>query len=99
MRAEFCAMMVLVGVSTAVGADVFRVESGQTIKDGVFDLNVTNTAAPTAVDWNNDGKIDLLVGQFTEGSIRLYLNQRDSSNSAPVFAGYSIVIANVANWG
>jgi hypothetical protein len=99
MRAEFCAMMVLVAVSTAVGADVFEVESGQTIKDGLFDLNVTNTAAPTAVDWNNDGKIDLLVGQFWSGSIRLYLNQSESSNSAPVFNGSSTVIASIDNWG
>ncbi len=29
---------------------------------------------PCAVDWNGDGNKDLLVGQFDQGAIRLYLN-------------------------
>lgn len=30
-------------------------------------------AAPCVVDWNRDGRLDLLVGQFGEGKARLYL--------------------------
>ena len=30
---------------------------------------------PVAIDWNGDGKKDLLVGQFIGGKIHLYLNE------------------------
>jgi hypothetical protein len=37
---------------------------------------------PTVVDWNGDGKKDLIVGQFGGGSIGLYLNK--GTDAAPV---------------
>jgi len=33
-----------------------------------------DTASPEVVDWNNDGKKDLLVGMFSEGKVMLFLN-------------------------
>ncbi len=44
---------------------------------------------PRACDWNNDGKKDLIVGQFGEGAIRLYLNQ--GTDAAPVFREPSLL--------
>ncbi len=41
-------------------------------------------SVPCAVDWNNDGKKDLLVGYFYTGSVFLYLNS--GTNAAPVLA-------------
>jgi len=38
---------------------------------------------PCVADWNNDGRKDLLVGQFSGGKIALYLNQ--GTDAAPVF--------------
>jgi hypothetical protein len=38
---------------------------------------------PCVTDWNNDGKKDLIVGQFGEGKIALYLNK--GTDAAPVF--------------
>lgn len=46
---------------------------------------------PDVVDWNNDGKKDLLVGQFKEGSIRLYLNK--GTDAKPVFGEFSLLAA------
>ena len=46
---------------------------------------------PRACDWNNDGKKDLLVGQFREGAIRLYLNQ--GTDTAPVFEDFAVLKA------
>ncbi len=40
-------------------------------------------SVPTVADWNNDGKKDLVVGQFSKGRIRLYLNE--GTDSKPVF--------------
>jgi len=44
---------------------------------------------PFVIDWNNDGKKDLLVGQYTDGLIRLYINE--GTDAAPVFNSVSYV--------
>ena len=46
---------------------------------------------PLVIDWDRDGKRDLLVGQFGQGKLRLYLNQ--GADDAPSFAGYQYVRA------
>ena len=46
-------------------------------------LDVGSYAAPLAVDWNGDGKKDLICGQFDDGRIRFYPNA--GTNSDPVF--------------
>ena len=46
-------------------------------------LDVGSYAAPLAVDWNGDGKKDLICGQFDDGMIRFYPNV--GTNSVPVF--------------
>lgn len=47
--------------------------------------------APVSVDWNNDGKKDLIAGQFKEGLIRLYLNRGEDSN--PIYKDYQYLKA------
>lgn len=49
-------------------------------------LDVGSYAAPLAVDWNGDGKKDLICGQFDDGMIRFYPNV--GTNSAPLFNEY-----------
>ena len=49
-------------------------------------LDVGSYAAPLAVDWNGDGKKDLITGQFEYGRIRFYPNV--GTNSIPVFDEY-----------
>ncbi len=46
---------------------------------------------PRACDWNNDGRKDLIVGQFKDGAIRLYVNQ--GTHAAPVFGDFSLLKA------
>ncbi len=46
---------------------------------------------PDVVDWNNDGKKDLVVGQFKEGAICLYLNE--GTDAKPVFGEFSLLAA------
>ena len=41
-------------------------------------------AAPLVVDWNGDGKRDLLVGQFGQGILWIFLNQ--GTDAAPALA-------------
>jgi hypothetical protein len=46
---------------------------------------------PCTVDWNNDGKKDLVIGQFSGGSIRLYLNA--GTDTEPVFEDFVLLEA------
>ncbi|HNY26524.1 MAG TPA: VCBS repeat-containing protein [Candidatus Sumerlaeota bacterium] len=57
----------------------FRVEADGKPIDGEIGHLV-----PCVTDWNNDGKKDLIVGQFGGGKIALYLNQ--GTDAAPVFS-------------
>jgi hypothetical protein len=46
---------------------------------------------PAVADWNNDGKKDLIIGQFHYGKIRLYLNQ--GTDRSPRFDKYEYMTA------
>ncbi len=64
--------------------------SGLTLADtlrasGVI-IDVGYNANPDVVDWNGDGKKDILIGTET-GYVRLYLNR--GTNSNPVFTTYT----------
>jgi hypothetical protein len=57
-------------------------------------IMVNFNSNPDVVDWNGDGKKDLIIGEETPlspntGTIRLYLNI--GTNAAPVFSAYSMV--------
>jgi hypothetical protein len=54
-------------------------------------MNDKGYSAPNVCDWNNDGRKDLLVGQFWDGKVRLYLNS--GTDSLPVFTTYTYLQA------
>lgn len=58
--------------------------------DGVVDVEVGH-AAPYLADYDGDGLVDLLVGQFGGGKLRWYRNV--GSNSEPKFAASAWVEA------
>jgi hypothetical protein len=72
-----------------ISADVPDLEEGEYILDGPVPLEVDRHSTPTVTDWNNDGNKDLVVGQFTNGYIRLFLNQGTDAN--PVFNGGTLI--------
>jgi hypothetical protein len=47
---------------------------------------------PAVMDWNGDGKKDLIVGQFSGGRISVFLNK--GSDDAPVFKDFSLLRAD-----
>ncbi len=59
----------------------------------VIDVEIGHLV-PCVTDWNEDGKRDLVVGQFSGGKIRLYLNQ--GTDSAPVFKTFEYLKAGGA---
>lgn len=72
-------------------ADVPELKDGVYINNAGAPLQMTGNSCPFAVDWNNDGKKDLLVGE-SPGYIWLFLNQGTDLN--PVFNGGSKVECN-----
>ncbi len=57
--------------------------AGSRIKAGGSDLKLSYTTVPCVGDWNEDGKKDLLVGEFY-GYVYVYLNS--GTNTNPTFA-------------
>ena len=61
------------------------------IKADGFNLDVGANACADVVDWNNDGKKDLVIG-IEDFKVILYLNT--GTNNAPIFGSYSTIIYN-----
>ena len=60
----------------------------EVIKEGEKDLNVGSNAAPCVVDWNEDGKKDLIVGG---GDGKIYYYQNIGTNDKPVFLNKEVI--------
>jgi len=74
-----CGMVALVSAPAFAGLqEGVRIEAN----GEVIDVEIGHLV-PCVLDWNEDGKKDLLVGQFKGGQIALYLNE--GTDAAPVF--------------
>lgn len=84
-----CVISMLFFANDGLSADVPTLKAGVHIQNGGGDLTVDKYSTPTTVDWNNDGKRDLLCGQYTDGRVWLFLNQGTDMN--PMFNGGALV--------
>jgi hypothetical protein len=57
---------------------------GVLIESGGSPISLTQMSAATSVDWNNDGKKDLILG---EGAGYVYFFANTGTDAAPVFNG------------
>jgi len=97
MITKLIVMLAVAGVTVFMAAGILRadapdLEAPVFIQEGGGDLKVDYCSVPCAVDWNNDGAKDLLVGQFSYGYIKLFLNRGTDLN--PLFNGWSYVESN-----
>jgi len=82
----------LFGAAASAG-DTPKLARGVKIQANGEDINiVVGHLAPYIVDWNGDKKKDLIVGQFSGGKIRLYLNAGTDEN--PVFKDHKYLDAD-----
>ena len=51
-----------------------------------INVGTGGNASPFVVDWNGDGKQDLLLGQYSQGKVRFYENV--GANFDPVFGDF-----------
>jgi hypothetical protein len=70
-------------------------KGAQQIMASSIPLDVGSYSVPNAYDWNNDGKKDLLVGQFLNGKVRLYLNS--GTDASPIFTTFTFLQAGGAD--
>jgi len=76
----------------ALRAGIPPLDVGEYIYDGSNPLDVDMHSAVTVVDWNNDQKKDLVVGQYTFGYVWLFLNV--GTDLDPLFNGGSQIESN-----
>lgn len=85
------AVILLVLSVGVLNADTPGLHPGVQLYDGASVLDVGDTAAPVVVDWNNDGKKDMVVGTGL-GHVFLFLNQ--NTDADPQFSGHSEIKSN-----
>ncbi|MBD3277024.1 MAG: T9SS type A sorting domain-containing protein [Candidatus Aegiribacteria sp.] len=74
--------------------DPITLTEGEDIECAGSVINVTNNSAPVCVDWDEDGDMDMLLGNQT-GNVRLYLD--DGGDSVPTFNTYSYIQSGGSN--
>ncbi len=94
MRPIFFRPMLLVAVlGLAAQADELRLlrDPIKIEAEGLPIEALSGHAAPFVFDVDNDGRKDLIVGEFEGGRARIYLNQ--GSDDEPRFSGFSYLQA------
>jgi len=81
MKAIFAIVVLLIGVATCL-ADEFQAPVRLMAGDEVIRVESPGYAAPCWADIDADGKKDLLVGQFSQGKIKVYKNLGDGKFAA-----------------
>lgn len=98
MKSIPCFWMILLipfvgSISVVYSQQSLLFEPGIRIQANGINMKVdTYASAPYVVDWNEDGKKDLLVGCFYSGNVHLFLNS--GSNSAPAFTSGTMLQAD-----
>ena len=85
------AVLVLVVAQNEGFASLLNLGAEELVKAGGVDISVPGYSVPSYVDWNNDGKTDLVVGEGSgtagDGRVRVYLNV--GTSSSPQFSDFS----------
>jgi hypothetical protein len=87
----FVPVLLTLIAATAQAGEAPVLGPGVLIHAGEKPISVGHTASVEVVDWNEDGKKDLLVGTFSAGNIYLFLNE--GTDAAPVFSGGTKLMA------
>jgi hypothetical protein len=93
MKAIFACVLVL-GAGFAQ-TPVFDAPVAIEANGSPINVGVGGNASPFMVDWDGDGRQDLLLGQYNLGKIRFYPNI--GTNYAPVFGGFTYLQADGAD--
>jgi len=83
MNMKLSVLLALLAAATFAQTPVFDAPVAIEANGSAINVGYGGNASPFVVDWNGDGKQDLLLGQFNSGRVRFYENVGE--NFAPVF--------------
>jgi len=92
MNVKLSALFALFAVVALAQTPVFDAPVAIEANGMPINVGTGGNASPFMVDWNGDGRQDLLLGQYLSGKIRFYENIGE--NSAPVFGDFVYLQAN-----
>jgi hypothetical protein len=83
MNMKLSALLTLLAAVAFAETPVFEAPVAIEANGTPINVGSGGNASPFVVDWNGDGKQDLLLGQFNGGKVRFYENIGE--DSAPAF--------------
>ena len=86
MDMKLSALLALFAVFAFAQTPVFDAPVAIEANGVPINVGTGGNASPFLVDWNGDGKQDLLLGQYLSGKVRFYENVGE--DSAPVFGDF-----------
>lgn len=98
MRSAIAVAFALPLLAAVAGATPLDLGAEQIVQAGGADISVDAYSVPSLVDWDEDGRPDLMVGEgggLFPGRIRIYLNT--GSAAAPAFETFFHVQAEGAD--
>lgn len=92
MNVKLSTLLALLAVVALAQTPVFDAPVAIEANGMPINVGTGGNASPFMVDWNGDGRQDLLLGQYLSGKVRFYENIGE--DSAPVFGDFVYLQAN-----
>ena len=95
MKVRLSALCALLATVAFAQTPVFDAPVAIEANGTPINVGTGGNASPFMIDWNGDGKQDLLLGQYLSGKVRFYENIGE--NFAPVFGDFVYLQADGAD--
>ncbi|MBM3331581.1 hypothetical protein FJY68_06975 [candidate division WOR-3 bacterium] len=95
MNVRLSVLLALLAVVAFAQTPVFEAPVALEANGGPINVGTGGNASPFLVDWNGDGRQDLLLGQYSAGKVRFYANIGE--DTAPVFGDFEYLQADGAD--
>jgi len=92
MNLRLSALLLLLASAAFATTPVFDAPVALEASSTPINVGYGGNASPFVVDWNGDGKQDLLLGQYDGGKVRFYENIGE--DTAPVFGDFAYLQAD-----
>jgi hypothetical protein len=86
MNMKLSVLLALLAAAVFAQTPVFDAPVALEANGTPINVGTGGNASPFMVDWNGDGKQDLLLGQYLSGKVRFYENIGE--DTAPVFGDF-----------
>lgn len=88
MRKQVASVLGAMGLFLFCSTAFAQLQEGVLLQADGKEINIgVGHLVPVVTDWNDDGKKDLLIGQFSGGKIGLYLNTGTDAAPELKFSG------------